>query len=385
MLEIKTIFGEATYTQDLGDIVFDKTVYGTYLRKLKFINSFGTSFIIQRESLVRRQANISEGGIYPIGYNLLFTGRGYLNGSSIANNYSVSNKGDYTLKLVGANNEEYIINFKVDNEQISFLEEKVTEYNLLTNKGEIYFINLKYTSDIEEIFSVTIDGEDNTNILVNKNDKTISVKMNSISVDGIYYHVINSINYKENEHIRQIKVEKIFVLNVLKDVMKLDINKVNDYEYKFNLEDENTARYFLVSYIYNNQEYSYKYPLSTCKVYFDVVPEKENLEVSIAIYYDLGDKSYKRQELMNLVFNKIDANNILEIDVLKKEETLGEFVVKVTDEEALELLKINDLILFQRVKKDYFLHYIIGIMLLLVTGFGIYKIRYAKYKNKIGI
>lgn len=385
VMEVKTIFGDASYSEDLGEIRYDATVYGTYERKLKFINSFGTSFIVERESVVRKEANVSEGGIYPLGYNILFTGIGYLNGSSIANNYSVANAGDYTLKLVGANKEEYEINFRVDSEQISFEEAKVIDYHNVVKKDNVYFLNLKYSSEIDEIKSVTVDEEEYTNILVNKTDKTISIKMEPKNLEGIYYHVINSINYKENELIRKIKVDKVYVVNVLKDVMQVSVDKISNYEYKVNLEDSNTARYFLVSYIHNNQEYSYKYPLSSNKVYIGDLPKKENLEVSLSIYYDLGDKSYKRQELMNLVFNNLDDNNILEIDVLKKEETLQEFVVKIANEDDLELLEIDNVILFEKVEKDYFIHIVIGVVLLALIGFGIYKIRYRNYKKKLGI
>lgn len=385
VMEVKTIYGDATYIEDVGEIRYDATVYGTYLRKFKFTNSYGASFIVEKKSVVRKEANVSEGGIYPLGYNLLFTGIGYLNGNSIANNYSIASAGDYTLKLVGLNNEEYDINFKVDGEQISFEETKVIDYHGVVKKGDVYYINLNYTNDIGEIASVTVDGEDYTNILVNKTDKTISVKMEPKSVEGIYYHVINSINYKENDLIRKLKVNEVYVVNVLKDVMTIDVNKMSDYEYKVNLTDANTARYFLVSYIHNNQEYSYKYSLSSNKVYIEALPEKENLKVSLSIYYDLGDKSYKRCDLMNLVFNNLDDNNILEIDVLKKEEALQEFVVKVANEEDLIILEIDNVVIFQKVEKDYYLHIIIGIVMLITIGFGIYKIRYNNYKKKIGL
>ena len=132
--EIETMFGKATLIEEISEKPFNNLIYGIYLRKLKYKSKFGLEFTVEFESKVNLEVNVTEGGIYPVGYNLHFTGDAYLNENPILNNYSIPTSGKYTLKLVGINNEEYICNFEVVDEQIKFTEEQVIDYDIITKK-----------------------------------------------------------------------------------------------------------------------------------------------------------------------------------------------------------------------------------------------------------
>ena len=55
-------------------------------------------------------ANVTEGLCYPVGYHLLFSGTGYLNGEVINQNTAISKIGENILELEGIN-ETYQIKF----------------------------------------------------------------------------------------------------------------------------------------------------------------------------------------------------------------------------------------------------------------------------------
>lgn len=377
IFDVKTLYGKASYLSDVGDVVFEPLVYGTYLRKLKFINIYGIEFVVDRECNVPRLVNVSEGGIYPVGYNLKFTGRAYLNGMSILNNYQIVNAGNYDLKLVGANNEEHNISFIVDNAQIKFEEEKIEAYHNVVSVGDVYYINIKYESEIDAIKSVIIDDEEYFDLLVKKDKKIISIKMNPKFECGVTNHIINGIYYyKQNGDESEeyyLNIDKVFVVNVINKVMNVTINQIDDFEFLINLDDKNTARYFLLTYYYNNEEYIYKYPITSNKVFIESIPQG-NINAFFQIYYDLGDKSYQKIDLFAFEFKNLSDNSLLEIDVLKREESLEEFKLKVVNNKV-KSIRINNNLIFEKVNKDYTIHLIIGLILLVITFSIIYKIR----------
>ncbi len=383
-LNVETIFGISEFIEDISEVVYDPLIYGEYDRNLKYKNTFGMEFIIQKDFRVLMECNVSEGGIYPLGYNLIFTGRAYLNGESIANNYSISSSGNYNLKLIGNNGEEFSVNFIVDSKQINFDEVSICDYHVITHTDEVYYLNLNYKIDFGEIVSVIVDGVEHFDLIISKEDNVLSVKMNPENNEGIKYYIVNSIKYKEDDElIRSISIDRIFTVNVLKNTMKVDVKQKNINDYLFSLDDNNTARFFLVTYIYNNEEYNFKYPLASNKISLDGFDKFTT--VYVQLIYDLGDKSYRKIDLMEVSLEGLSAGEFIEIDVLKQEESLKEFMIKVANEKEINKILINNNIVYEKLEKDYYVHIVIGILLLLFFGFGIYNFRYKKYKQKIGL
>lgn len=377
--DVETLFGKCEFLNELSDPVFDSLVFGTYERKLKYKNSYGLEFILEFKSRVLVETNVSEGGIYPLGYNLRFTGRGYLNAEAIQNNYSITKPGNYSLRLVGLD-DEYIINFKVDEGQIAFQEESVIDYHNLTRVNENYYITLKYDEELENIKSVLIDDIEYSDLIINKDQKSISVKMPRKSVPGVYYHQINGINYEEAEVLRTKQINQVYVVNVRKNELALNIEKLANNEYFVEVYDDNTLRYFVVTYYLNGKEYIYKYSINSNKIILNNLPSK-TVNIKLGVCYDLGDKSYQRFDLLDIEYSNL-SNVDLEIDVIKKEESLKEFKVTLNNQNEISKIMLKNEVVFENIIKDYTPHIIFGLVLFGVFFLIIYKIRYSKFKKR---
>jgi hypothetical protein len=92
---------------------YQATVWGQY----DVIYDFG-EMNIPGVVEVTLETNVLENRIYPVGYQLEFTGLGYLDNEAIVNHHMVSTIGDHTLKLVSINGEEETIHFRIDREQL---------------------------------------------------------------------------------------------------------------------------------------------------------------------------------------------------------------------------------------------------------------------------
>jgi len=197
--DVFTLFGKANYLEDVSSESFNLQVFGRYERKLKYQNQFGIEFFINITSEVPLEVNVSDGGIYPVGYYLKFTGNGYLNDVKILSNYMLSSKGNYTLRLVGKDLEEYIINFKVSDLQRNFYEDVVLEADLVVKKNEPYYLTFKYSNYLENIHSLVVDGKEYYDIIIDKEKNLLSVKMDGKGKSGTYYHVLEEIIFFEGD------------------------------------------------------------------------------------------------------------------------------------------------------------------------------------------
>ena len=376
--EIETMFGKATLIEEISEKPFNNLIYGIYLRKLKYKSKFGLEFTVEFESKVNLEVNVTEGGIYPVGYNLHFTGDAYLNENPILNNYSIPTSGKYTLKLVGINNEEYICNFEVVDEQIKFTEEQVIDYDIITKKDNYYYLSLSYSGNLDNIYSVIIDGEEYFDLVIDKEEKILSVKMKALLESGLYYYVFDSICYEEAGNLRKHPVNKIYVVKVLEDIPNINLFKIDKFNYKLELIDDKVTRYFYLTYFVNNEEVFLKYPINNNKV--NIPRILHNSKIKLGICYDLGDKSYQKIELMELEYAEVNENSILEIELTKLEDNSKELNFKI-NKKNLETIKVMDEVVFIKEVRSYEIYIIIGVVLAVLSFITCYYIRSKRLKN----
>ncbi|MGD9887586.1 MAG: hypothetical protein AB7T03_06495, partial [Bacilli bacterium] len=153
---IKSLFGEVNIVDKTSFPQFNSLVFGNYNWLINLENPFGLKYSINREQLVQREVNVTDGYIYPLGYQLRFTGNATLNGKPIVNNYTLNQSGNYHLVLKGLDEESYEVVFIVEREQIHFQELETRNWHYETRKGGLIQINFSLQGEWEEIEAVVI-------------------------------------------------------------------------------------------------------------------------------------------------------------------------------------------------------------------------------------
>lgn len=365
--DVSSIFGSCEFLEEVSEEYFSNLIFGKYQRSLKYKNIYGLEFIIDFESVVQIEVNVTQGGIYPVGYRLFFTGNGYLNNTKILNNYELTKAGDYLLKLVGKDNEEYEVSFQVSDKQVYFEDDIFLNYDVITKKNEPYYLHLKYSDSLSNIHSVIIDNEEYFDLVIDLEKKLLSIKMKPLSDSGVLYHIINGIIYND-EIYRSVSVEKVYVVKVLEDVPNYTVIKESNSSYLINFSEDSVSRFFYVYYTFNGEEIIQKYPLNSSNIILMNLPESLNIKFGVS--YDLGDKTFFYFDLIEFTYEMVKNNNILEVELVKSEEESKEFRLKVKDEKALKSVVIGEKIAYENIKKNYLLQIIIGIIsFIMVTSF----------------
>ena len=91
-----------------------------YLKEFRFRSASEIFFSVFRKVEVPLRANVSEGGIYPCGYRLQFTGHGELDGKTVLNNHVLDREGSRRLILTDNSGKKTEINFTVSKAQTEF-------------------------------------------------------------------------------------------------------------------------------------------------------------------------------------------------------------------------------------------------------------------------
>ncbi len=380
VLELNTIFGKAIYLEELTEPLFDKLIHGKYLRLLKYQNTFGTNFVIDYESTVPIEVNVTDCGIYPLGYYLKFTGRASLNNKTIANNYAITEAGSYTLKLENNLGEIETFIFNIDSNQVSFSEDFILKYNKVIKSGEVFYLEIKYNEKIENIASVEINNNLFYDLIINEVTKTINVKMKPELV-GIHYYDVEKINYLENGILRSIYLNDIYVVRVLEEEASLSVENIDNFKYRFTLSDKNTMRCFEVSYYFDNEEYIERFALSSRNINLNNIYNKDITKVIFSLVYDLGDRNYSKIDLLEIAYNNLTSSNILEIEVLKKTLSLEEFDVILSNNKKVNKITINNELIYQKTDKSYLVNYVVGVALFALSFGSLYLYR-GKIKSK---
>ena len=144
----ETLFGEVTPFKEEVSPHLDYQVFGTYNFKLYFETVGGINFEIDTKFNVPFEANVISGGVYPVGYRLSFTGKGYLDGNQIITNYQLLDSGKHTLVLKGVDSEK-TIEFNVTSSQITFNEQlkRYSDISLVLGDNLNLKLNVKLPSD----------------------------------------------------------------------------------------------------------------------------------------------------------------------------------------------------------------------------------------------
>jgi len=342
-LTINTLFGPAVLIDKESEPYFNPSVYGFYLWYYNYRTCGDLNFTIEYETYVRLEANVNEGNIYPVGYRLLFTGQALLNQKNILNNYRIDQPGQYRLELQGTKGEVEVINFMVSYDQMNFLELSEKAWDIEVGVGEVFFIELEYNSDDNyDVLSVVINNEEITDLLLDTNNKIISIRMTALDKAGIYYYYLEKINYFYNDDYYTYNIDNIITLNVLMNPPNVSIMQINEWQYRVSLFDsDKTTRYFLLTISSNLDEVDKQYSLSDTKLLITGLSAKNEYHIELSVVYNLGNNFYQNIKLLEFNIIGCEEYQIGEIEIIEKGDTLNEFDIHLNKSNSISKVFID--------------------------------------------
>lgn len=333
-----SLFGKCSIIEEKFSPLLDKQVYGEYKCYQYYKTKGGINIEYVSDYIVEKEVNVYSGGLYPVGYRLIFAGKGYLNGNKILNNYQITSSGDYTLELVGVDGDSYEIKFKVSNLQIEFVEESIRESNTEIYLGDKASIKLKVDFSDEVVLDSFVINEKNVNdIYYDKTSKLVYIQLDSFNDTGMHIYNIERAYYKIDDFLYSEEINKTYKINVLKDDVNVAVESFNKERIVFSCNDINlSCRYFEVVAKNNKDEIVYTFPLNSQNIIIDGLNQEDEYIVEVYLVTDNGSKNYTKIMLfkMNLmdVKNKI---NLGKISILKYQNYLEKFSFEY-DSESLK-------------------------------------------------
>ena len=355
---ITTLFGEANLISETSEPVFNPQIFGLYCLQYEFTNMNGNKFIVTRDVEVLREVNVIDNMIYPTGYKLKFTGYAFLNGKSIANNYSLDQSGEYCLELYGQNNELYEIKFFVQNDQIKFESLDSNHWHYQLKENESFYLDFSMSQLDLDIESIIINGEKHQNFVVDNVNGVLSLRLTSSHEAGLYYLFVEKINYYEPFYdevdLKHIDIKQMVVINVLKNSPSVSL--IQNYQFMLfaNVNDvDKTARLFEVKATSNSDEVFFYYPLSTRKINLHNLKENEQYQVTISLCYDLGNFCVDKVILLEAQITGGNIIDFADIEIVQKTETLNSFKIIINDKNKnLNEIKVNEQLIFKRTNQS---------------------------------
>ncbi|HNZ50584.1 MAG TPA: hypothetical protein PLR16_02360 [Bacilli bacterium] len=381
---IKSIFGEVTIKDKTSLPLFNPLVFGTYTWNINLQTSFGLEYVINRQTLVQKEVNVSENNIYPLGYHLHFTGNALLNGQAIVNNYALNESGIYQLTLIGANNEQYSLSFAVAREQIPFEELPERNWHFETRRSGIVQIDLSLQGDWSNLEGVIINGEAFDDFLFDQVNQRLLVRFKAPDEMGIYHYFIDSIIYRQDNDRLSYPIKYMFTVNVLGFEPEIVIEEINDFEYLIKVNDDDAcARSISVHAVSNLDDYVINLPLSDSNIVFPNLNKKQNYELTYFLNYDIGNHQIASIELLSAKMSGKNASDFGEITILEKTNQLKKLTLSFLEsKDSITEIIANNHFVYQKPVNNIFSVVLVGGLCFSVSYFLMWGFKKIRHKTR---
>lgn len=347
---------------------FDSSVDGEYEIKYSFLEYSKTMKVI-----VDPYENVKEGGVYPLNYELYFTGTAFLNGRIINYGYIINETGDYKLELYNCNKEKREISFSVSKNQLFFASDVMKKSDYVIEKGQSLYLN----------YSINIKEDDKIKEIIVNANKLEDYKLinNILSLEfkgeetGFHVYYIEKIVLDNGE---EYLIDEIVSLNVLNEKASINLTYKETKDalvLEYNIVNKDSIRYIK---LYNNSELIKKIDFIDSNINFYNGIKLD--EVFFSLVYDLGDGKEYETELFMLKYNKDELYEIANVDIILKDNESMCFSVEIFKDDLLQELVIQDeKIYVQEEKNNTSIYIVIVVFIVLILISLIYYFR----KNKI--
>lgn len=346
--KVTSYFEEFDFKLDSITPYFEVTNCGTYVAAYKAITKNNEEIIIETNLIVEPYTNFIDGGIYATNKVLEFFGNATLNGEPIYYGATLSELGEYTIKIENAQKEEYIYNITiVDN---YYLEEVVYNINSDITCVNEAFVNLNIGAcEVVELVIDDLEYFDYTYC-----DDVLTIRF-LYEEKRVVSHKINYIKVKQNNYEYTVNIDKTIIIKYLKESPKLNLTQTlenNSIMTTCQLEDYNQT-FVCLKVVTNKELYQITktkeiniLPNETVKIYFsytlgddkieDVLIgeyiQNANQKIDIDLNYELG-----KLEKFTINYEIINKDNLnIDIDSTSYEE----FYCKIDEQNYLEIIII---------------------------------------------
>lgn len=344
----------------INDSSFNPMVFGVYNFTLDY-----EYFKIDAKIEVKKRANVSEERVYPIGYHLIFSGEGYLNGEKIANNYEILNEGSYNLLLKGYN-ETISINFYIE-DILLFTEIPLKDWDYEVREGKTFDITFILDKSDYIVNKVIINNEE-CYFQIDDNVIKISIELKN-DISDIYIQRIEFIN---DDMIYDYNINKKIKVKIIKPKLTFNNELLKEDEnivYKINCDNIQAIKYIKIvsnttSLILPFMNYNTKVPFTDEDLY-------------VYAGYDVNGKEYEEKFLF-----MYKINDTSKIKINASEE--GKIIF--TDPKTIDCIYINNNEVYRKNNYDFtkYLVILIGVVICIIGAkITIKKTKKQKLKNII--
>ncbi len=360
---VKSLFGPAQLEKETSEPAFNPLVFGDYEFTFFGKTASGLPFSFTKTVTVLQEANVSEGMIYPLGYQLNFTGLGRLNGKGIVNNYPVSQAGNYVLVLSGVGGVSRQINFQVESEQIPFWEPSRKTWDREIGCASPFYLDFTLTKEVADVTGVVINGSIFEDLVYDRVNKSVRLRLMAPETAGIHDYFIEKIQYLEGNDPLTIPIRQIFTVNVLKPAPEVTLGETDTLVYRAAINDyPGTIRCFRLTAVSDTDEAVMQFGLSDHNLVFSGLTSGKDYQVTISLVYDRGNQIYENLEILSMQVKGGEPLDLGEILITQKTETLGEFILSLSKgQKRLRQVVSDNQLLYQSQPIDYPKLVLIGI------------------------
>lgn len=324
-------------------------------------------FIIKAKVEVLQRCNIKEGYLYPVGYNISFSGIAYLNGEEVYNNHCLDQEGSYTLKVVGKD-QSYEINFEVKYMDIKFQNEDLfyCDYELVKNQS----LNLDFKVN-HNVSKVIVNGNEYP-FTMDEENLLLTIKFSEEEVGLKSYCIEKFVFLIENQEIA-VDFYYYFVINVIDNKMIVNSNCYNNEDY-FIFENLLTNNNDIRAIKVVSKNKSVLLPIIGQNINFgNYFSGDENL--SFYFVYNVNSEYYEEIEIFTIQYNFVNDDDFGYIEICKNNDGIYNIILKINNNKNLKEIKMNNEIKYQFIDKtNYsFLIFSVVIVVCLFVGKVIYN------------
>jgi len=360
---VKSLFGPAQLEKEISEPAFNPLVFGDYVFTFLGKTASGLPFTFSKTVSVLQEANVSDGMIYPLGYQLNFTGLGMLNGKGIVNNYPVSQAGHYVLILTGVGGISRKINFQVESDQIPFSESSRKAWDREIGCASPFNLDFTLTKEVADVTGVVLNGSIFEDLVYDRVNKSVHLRLIAPEAAGIHDYFIEKIQYLEGGDPFSLPINQIFTLNVLNSAPEVTLGETKTLVYRTAINDpQGTIRCFRVTAVSDIDEAVMQFGLSDQNLFFSGLTKGEDYEVTISLVFDRGNQVYENLVILSMQVSGGESLDLGEILITQKTETLGEFILSLSKgQKRLRQVVSDNQLLYQSQPIDYPKLVLIGI------------------------
>ncbi|MFA7126788.1 MAG: hypothetical protein WC182_04410 [Bacilli bacterium] len=341
-------------------IPYQATIWGIYPVMYDF-----RDMNIEGSILVGLSTNVIEGRIYPLGYQLEFTGVGWLDDEVVVNHHMLTTTGSHTLCLQSINGEKRVISFVVDSQQVNGTDHYMEDIDLVGEVGKPFYLLLDVSVDpCVELKQIIVNQEVASFI---QDGQRIEIKCEEEEA-GYYEYTIEKVMFSSEG----LKWEEQVGLTYQVCIRPSAIDVLTEFAFGMNeiscdvrVIDPNIRLRGILLTLYSDMEV--RTQLFATK---DQILSLSNLtpgypiHVDVALAYDDGTDELAQVRLMRLLLNPTGPTcSIGQVLILQRGASLEKMAFIFSKGSLISEIKAGEMSVYQYQPPQYGWHIVIGLLL----------------------